>query len=281
LDAYAKNYARITNNPANYNVGYAQAQERNAEIERNRSTIADAALKTGRIDPQYLPAFMQIAQRHGHLETPEAITAASLADFGQYKNLLKSLEDSFIPGLGTETKNILKKGVSLIPGGTALTGLLAGGDTREKTLKALSGTARRLSDLGFEQDVRNFLSKESNHLSATEVEEILHPLSKEVSSKVSSLPDAGKIPSERREDRLQSFFGENITPDTSLLVMRDKLLDKGYSWETIRDALEADRRNLTAAQEREMAYIVQPPVQSLSHVFRGLFNFVDVLRGQK
>ena len=117
--------------------------------------------------------------------------------------------------------------------------------------------------------VRQKLAAE--HLSPTEVEERIHPLSKETASKLSSFQPAGKLPEKVKQQKLSSFFKDNITPGVSLLVLRDKLTkDKGYNWEeigpAIRDA-QLQGVKLTPEQNTEMTELeTQPPRDSLLNI---------------
>lgn len=279
LDAFAKNYATQHQDASKYQEGYNLALNQNAQAEQNRALVGQLAAATGKVDAKFLPQFLQMAQKHGGQANPESIVTATLPEFGEYKRLVQALDDQFYPGIGTSLKGTAAKAAGHALGVPLLGQLVAGGDTREKALHALSGTARKLADMGFEQDVRNKLASE--HLSPTEIQEVLKPLPKDQLARVGSFSDASKVPQPDREQKLSSFIKDVVKPDTSLLVLRDKLMNKGYSWEDIGNAMEANRQNFTVSQDAEMAQIAQPPVQSLTHLFRGWLNWVDILRGNK
>lgn len=279
LDAFATNYAKQHQDPSRYQEGYNLALNQNAQAEANRNLVGQLAAATGKVDAKLLPQFLQMAQKHGNQANPESIVTATLPEFGEYKRLVQALDDQFYPGIGSELKRGAIKGAAGLAGVPLLGKLIEGGDTREKALNALSGTARKLAEMGFEQDVRNKLASE--HLSPTEIQEVLKPLPKDQLAKINTFPDASRVPQVDREPKLSSFVKENVKPDTSLLVLRDKLMNKGYSWEDIGAAMEENRQNFTVSQDAEMAQIAQPPIQSLTNLFRGWLNWVDILRGNK
>jgi SOS response regulatory protein OraA/RecX len=279
LDAFAKNYAAQHQDPSRYGEGYAIAQKRNEEAGINRNLVGQLAASTGKVDAKLLPQFLQLAQKHGAEANPESVVTATLPEFGEYKRLVQSLEDQFYPGVGTSLREPAIKAASTLAGMPILGKMVEGGDSREKALKSLSGTAKKLAEMGFEQDVRNKLASE--HLSPTEIQEVLKPLPKEQLARLNSLPDASKVSQADREKHLSAFIKDNVKPDTSLLVLRDKLMNKGYSWEDTAEAMEENRKNFTISQDAEMAQVSQPPIQSLTNLFRGWLNWVDILRGNK
>lgn len=277
-DAFARNYATQLGNPAAYQEGLKTAVERDNLALAQREIIRARANEIG-VSAQELPEFMQLAQRYGHLKNPEEILTSAKRDFEKYRNLKTTLDKALYPGF---TKEAARKGIA----GAGLIGsMLAGGPTREDALKRLDPVVKDLVDLGFEPQVRQKLAQES--LSPTEVEERIHPLTKQAESSLKTFPEAKGLSVERREKDLSDFFSKNVTPDTSLLVLRHKLWnDKGYDWQeigpSIRRAEMEKGLRLTPAQRTEMSELeTQPPRQSLIDVFSDWGRWIDYIRGNK
>ena len=97
-----------------------------------------------------------------------------------------------------------------------------------------------------------------------------------------------KAPKEMKamQNRLSSFFKNNVNNDTSLLVLRHKLWnDKDYDWRQIGPAIrEAMSKGLKLnhAQLSELTELeTQPPRQSIADVFADWGRWQDKIKGVK
>ena len=90
------------------------------------------------------------------------------------------------------------------------------------------------------------------------------------------------------KEGLVDFLKENVTSDTTLLGIRDKLWnEKDYDWRQIASAMQEAQTGknalkLSPDQRAEVTQIqTQAPNQSLSDVFSEWGRWMDYLRGQK
>jgi hypothetical protein len=222
------------------------------------------------IPSEELPAFMQLGQRHKNAKTLDDWVRATDRDYKEYRNLSKSLDSKTYPGV--------------------IRGLLGGPSVREGRLKELDATVKRLVNMGFEPQVREKLSSATSGLSPAEIEERIHPFSDETKIELSKLPSQGPLlQSEKnlgkKEEQVKEFIQKNVTNDTSLLALRNRLWqDKGYDWKRISKIMNEalDPQKLTAAQTNELGILeTEPPRQSLNYIFRDIGNFLNATKGQK
>ena len=273
INAQSKQYAQTTGTGLQ---GYNEMQQnllnRN-EIALQQRKMAEAkALEIG-VPKDEIPQFMQIGQRHKNAATFDDWVKSTERDFKEYRNLSKSLDKDIYPGF--------LRGVT---------------GERPERLNRLDKTVDRLVDLGFEQEVRQKLSKPEAGLSPTEVEERIHRLSPETSRALNSLPSGGQGGGQfksaktesNQDDQVRDFLRKNITPNTSLLVLRDKLWNKNYDWQRaaqlINDVVSEPsvQGKLTAAQQNELGTIdTEAPRQSMNYIFSGWGNFLNAFKGQK
>lgn len=215
-----------------------------------------------------IPAFMQLGQKHQNAKTFDDWARSTNRDYREYKNLSKSLDSVIYPGITR--------------------GVLFGPSVRESRLKEIDNTVKRLVNLGFEPEVRSKLSESG--LSPAEVEERIHPFSRETKIELQKLPHQGPaFQSEeslsKKEEKLKDFMQKNVTNDTSLLALRNRLWqDKGYDWKRIAKVMNEaiDPSRLTAAQTNELGILErEPPRQSLQRIFRDWGSFLQAAKGQR
>jgi hypothetical protein len=159
---------------------------------------------------------------------------------------------------------------------------LSGGKDRETEVRRLRPVIDNLVKKGYEPIVRDKLAKLD--LSRTEIEDLIHPMSNELSSKIGSLPKASADP-EKNEAILADFMKKNLG-DGSLLVLRHKLMkEKGYDWQQTSKAFEkAVGKGLPVNQSQATElteFTSQPPRDSLVDIFSDWGRFVDYLQGAK
>lgn len=223
------------------------------------------------------------AQGVNEKEMPYATQMAQLQTSNDPNQVIKNVR------LGLDEFRQLKK-IS-VPGGTRATvralggpigNILAGTESREKALGRIHPVAQRLIEKGYDPIVREYLANLG--LSPTEIQESIRPLSKEFTSKLSSLPPPSKNFSANQE-RLSDFMFKNVKPEDSLLVMRNKLWkDKNYDWRQINDAFAEAREKglqLSAEQDRELAELSTPPRESLLDIFYDWGRIGDKILGRK
>lgn len=290
IDKESADYARAMNDPNAYQVKQAQLINENQIAENQRAVLEDMALKAG-IKPDELSLFM-IAGSKFDPRNPSEWLNNTTREYAKVKNFFNSLEKAFIPGIGSA---------------------LLGRD-REKTLNRLINPVQNLVKEGFEKQARQFLSK--NYLSPTEVEGLIHPLSKEKIQALDKLP-SGFFPKETKETttkrgfaervkspfisyeealekapremevmqkRLTNFLKNNVDQDTSLLVLRDKLINKDYDWKQFGPALaqaQEEGLKLSPNQLAEITSLEQPPIQSLPDIFQSFDRVIQFIRGNK
>lgn len=249
--------------------GYNEMQQnllnRNAVTLQQRADLENKATNIG-VPAEDMSQFMQIAQKYNNAATMDDLVKFAQRDYREYKNLSKTLDKAYFPSILSR----LAAPGALVP-------------ERQESLKKLDNSVKRLVEMGFEQEVRQKLEKQQ--LSPTEVEERIHPMAESVRKDLNALPSSGKA---KDEKPLVDFLKKNIKPDTSLLVLRQKLWqDKGYDWNTIATAMneaisDPNAQPLTAAQQNEMTTVeTEPPRQSLSYIFRDMGNIFRALAGQQ
>ena len=281
IDNFAKNYAIQMGDPSEYQTGYQIALNQNKLAESSRNALGEQAVSTGKITQAELPEYMQLIQRYSHLNDLNEITTSATRDFEKYRNAKHKLDNAIFPGFA---RGALQKGAAGFAPSGLLLKYLAGGTKREQALKQIQPSVKDLINLGFEGDVRRKLASE--HLSPTEIEEIIHPLSPKQMADLKAFPSSEKVPEKIRQQKLSNFFLENVTPETSLLSLRHQLWnDKGYDWKSIGPSIrEAMTKGLqlTPQQQAEMGTVEgNPPIQSLTEIFRDWGRWIDYLRGSK
>lgn len=275
IQNFARNYAIQMGDPNAYEQGFNIATSLNQQARTSRTELAQRAQQELGVPQDEIADVTRILEKYGNLPNPDAIIQAARPEIGRFRNLKTKLDQAFVPGV---VSGIAQKG-----GFGVLGNLLTA--NRDKTLRELHGTVKELIDMGFEPMVRNKLASE--HLSPTEVEEAIHPLSKSTSAAINNFPSSSKIPADKRQDRISGFIKDTLkhSPDTSLLVLRHKLWDeKGYDWKEIANAINQPdiTSHLSDAQKAELLTVENdPPVQSLTDIFRGYGRWIDYLRGTK
>lgn len=290
INQQAEDYARAVNDPNAYQVRQAQLANQNQIAENQRAKLEDTALKAG-IKADELPQFMIAGSKFDPRNPSEWLNNTN-REFAKVKNFFNSLQKAFIPGVGSA---------------------LLGRD-REKTLNRLDKPVQNLIKNGYEKEVREFLA--DNYLSPTEIEERIHPLSKEKIQALDKLP-SGFFPKETKETttkrgftervkspfisyeealekapremevmqkRLTNFLKDNVDQDTSLLVLRDKLVNKDYDWRQFGPALaqaQEEGLKLSPNQLAEITSLEQPPLQSLPDIFQSFDRVLQFIRGNK
>lgn len=268
INAQAQQYAQSTGTGLE---GATQMQNflkgKNETALQQRALAEQKAADLG-VPQDEIPLFMQIGQKHQNAKTFDNWVRDTNRDFKEYKNLSKSLESATYPGF--------------------VRGLIAGPSVREGRLKQLDNTVKRLVDLGFEQEVRQKLT--TSGLSPTEVEERIHPFSPQTKMELQKLPSPrpnilSSQSASKNDEKLSEFLQKNVTPDTSLLALRQRLWqDKGYDWQKISAIMNQalDPNKLTTAQVNELGILErEPPRQSLSYIFNDWGNFLRTTKGEK
>lgn len=253
--------------PSKIPEGLQIGQSLNQTSEQAKKWFEDRAAGLG-ITKDEMPYFMQMAQSSSE-KNPEKLLIQTKRNFDQ----LRSLDNALVPGI---TRGVLQKTPGLIPM------LIAGTEPRSEALNRIQAPIDALVKAGQEPIVRKKLGELG--LSPTEVEERIHPPSKEFIAKLDNFPKPSKS-ADTREKMLIDFFDKNIQKGDSLLVMRNKLWkDKGYNWQEINSAMQkaiSQGLPLTTDQNTELVELSRPPRESLVDIFRNWDQFSGYLRGQK
>lgn len=233
---------------------------------------------------------MDYAATRPDLKTPQAVLGAAKKEFGQ-------IEKANVPGFWTA--------------------LTQGPEARAQALKNQTAVAQALKRAGREQEGRSTYAE--NGLSQTEINYLFNPPSAQTEKAIKELPD-GSLPKEtfkryfpeqqrsgavrpfqndyernlekhpkiveKQNERLEQFFRDNVTPSTSLLVLRDQLWNKGYDWRQIAQAFDRafpDANRLNTDQFSELTELHQAPLPSLSDLFSAGFlqRLSAVTQGKK
>ncbi len=297
IQSEAQNWAQNLNDPAQYDVALNRLNAQNQQAQAQISKLENLAEEQG-VSREDMPEFMQIGKNHNYMKDPNKWLLATKKDWTPYKNAKEQLSNAFVPGFWR--------------------GLVSSPEEREKSLNRLTNPVQTLLKLNpsLEGKIRNDLAGE--YLSPTEIEAQIHPLAEKTKSGLDNLPKGvfpkfevsfkGGYPEQKQNPfisyekavekapremqvmnkRLVNFFKQNVNPDTSLLVLRDKLWnDKDYDWRQISDALQEsttgkDGIRLTPSQKAELTELqTQAPKQSLSNVFSDWGRWIDYIRGNK
>lgn len=280
MQAYAERYANVMQTPEAYDQGFSQAQRINQERLQSRQALQQAAVAQG-ITPDEMPRFMQSATEFQELNDLPAIERAAVDKTKQIRNQKEALRNINAPGSYQNLGGIKQH---FIPGMTLFKALTSKGKERQEALKGYSSLVKNLVNEGEEPYVRETLAKEIG-LSPTEIEELIHPITEGILKNISKLPKGNQMNPKARKESLINFFRNNVGNDTSLLVLRDNLInEKGYDWKEILEAIHnafPDGNSLTKYQQAEESALAQPPIQSLSQLFSPTPNLRGFLRGQK
>jgi hypothetical protein len=289
IEAESKRYAAAVQDPNAFATRQAMLQNQNQEAGIQRQNLEQMALNA-KVPADELPRFMLVGSKFDTRNPAEWAQKTKQA-YKTVKSNDDKIEKAFIPGLGSA--------------------LL--GRNRDEALKRLEPTVKDQIRLGLEGDVREKLAE--NYLSPTEIEGLVHPIQTRTEKAVEKLPkgdflvgkpspyDMWGFPEQpkvsyeemleknperlqKSQEELKNFFIKNVNPDTSLLVLREKLWkDKGYDWRQIGPAIrkaEDEGLKLSQSQSTEMSDIeTQPPVQSLPDIFMDWGRVVQYLRGNK
>lgn len=276
---YAKNYALALNDPAAFQTGLSEAQNLNATRIAARQSIANEADAVG-IRPDEKQRFMQYATEVQDTNDPTKILRYARDKTLQLRNFKEALQKVDVPGayqkLGGPAQHF-------VPGMTLYKALTSKGEPRRKALEGYGELVRNIVNEGEEPFARETLANKG--ISPGEIEELIHPLSKQTAQNIEKLPRGNQLNPKARQDSLVNFFKGNVNNDTSLTVLRNYLVeDKNYSWEEVRDAVKSafpNAEKLTKYQSAELPNIAKPPIQSLSQIFGPTPNLPGFLRGQR
>lgn len=249
-------------------------------------------------DSEDLNDFMRMGQKYSNLQNPADWFEATKRDYDKFANVKSNFENAFVPGV--------------------LTGIYRGGMQRENDLDKLIPLAKPLVAQGKEAYVRNKLSDLG--LTRSEQEKVVNPLQPEIKSNIEKLPISFFEPEKMMEiataetamglprkkgfksyeevlgenpkiidqmnKKLTSFMENNITPNTSLLALRDDLMNKKYYdwrqvWDSLQAAQDSGKIQLSSTQQAELSELGQPPRDSVANIFRGWGNIVDFLKGAR
>lgn len=252
INSESERYAKALQDPSAYQVRQSQLQNSNIVATQQREALENAALKTGSVTADDLPRYMQIGSKFDPSNPSEWVQKTN-KEYQKIRGNDKKLANAFIPGLGS-----------------ALFGA-----NRDQALKRLIPTVQDYVQKGLEQEARNFLA--DNYVSPTEIESLIHPLSKEQEKAISSLPrgffpnqskkkadekmrssqlgqlvhedkspfisyDEALVTSPKELEKMQNilsdFFLKNVNKNTSLLGLRQKIWeDRDYDWRQIGPAI--------------------------------------------
>lgn len=275
--------------------------------DTNLRNFTQPKLKTN--NPEEINDFMLIGQRYDNLKNnPAAWYDATKRDFDAFMNSKTALDNSSIPGMG---KGQLRKGVreselkrldpivkNLVKYGkedyarNKLASLYLSPTEIEERIHPINSQSRKnietLPRAPYES-FENLPPTSFKELGSNVVSGIQSAITGKTSGKMlksyDELLESNPKIIDQSNQKLSSFLKNNISNDSSLLVLRDNLVNKkGYDWRQFSDALEMAQNNgleLTPRQEAELSGLTRPPVQSLPNLFNEWGNWIDYLRGNK
>ena len=179
IDQEAKKSAIAVGDPNFHGVRTNQLEKLNAIATNQRNILEDMATKAN-VPAEDLPRFMTIGSKFDPSNPSEWIQKTK-KEYDKVKSNDDKLERAFIP----DTPNNL-----------------FGGD-REKALKNLEPVVQDQVKRGLEQDTRKFLA--NKYLSATEIETLIHPLTKAKEQALNKLPK-GVFPANKAPSNKESEF---------------------------------------------------------------------------
>lgn len=282
INAEKARVAQFGGDPIRREAELAAANERN---QKNVKTLIDVAHDQG-IGDARIPEILAYAKTRPDLKNPIDIVGAAKKEFDQ-------ISKADIPGFYSN--------------------LTKGPEARQKAIERFTPVAQALKNSGREQEGRTSFAE--NGLSQTEINYLFNPPSQQTKNAVKNLPDGiwkkkgyfdkvgqflnspiettkervsgpssgtyeralEKHPKiiEKQNQQLENFFKDNVTPGTSLLVLRDQLWNKGYDWKQIADSFDRafpDKNRLNTDQFSELTELHAAPLPSLSDLFSAGFT---------
>lgn len=276
--------------------------------DTNLRNFVQPKLKTD--NPEEINDFMLIGQRYDNLKNnPSAWYDATKRDFDSFMDAKTSLENASIPGIGKGifrpgqreselkrlnpiVKNLVKYGkeeyarnklASLYLSPTEIEAQFhplnsQTNQTIEKLPKAPYESYEALPPTSFKELGQNILSGIGAQITGKTTGRMLKSYDELLESDPKII--------QQTTQKLADFLKNNINYDSSLLVLRDNLVNKkGYDWRQFYDALSlAEEQGLKINSDRqnaERAELTRPPIQSLPNLFNEWGNWIDYLRGNK
>jgi hypothetical protein len=280
----SQRYAKAVQDPAAASGRLATLENLNTIAQNQRKELENGAVASG-VSAGDLPRFMLVGAKFDPTNQSEWLQNTK-REYAKVRSADNALDTAFFPGIGNA---IL-------------------GSNRTQALKNLENPVQNLVKSGLEQETRKKLA--DNYLTPTEIESLIHPLTKEKIKALNELPK-GDFPADttlvrhrkpvmsyeetreknpqklkQQEETLANWFLKNVDNDTSLLSLRDPLFRKGdYDWRQIGPAIRQAEQmglKLNPDQTREMAHLeTQAPYQSLPEIFQDWDRFKKFLRGNK
>lgn len=275
--------------------------------DTNLRTFAQPKLKTD--NPEEINDFMLIGQRYDNLKNnPSAWYDSTKREFDKYMNSKTALDNASIPGIGKGIfrpgqreselkrldpiiKNLIKYGKEDYARSRLASLYLSPTEIEERIHPITTEVKQSIEKLprapfeSFESSPPTSLKEfGSNVLSGIKAQITGKTTGKMLKSYDELLETNPKI-IDQSNQKLASFLKNNLSNDSSVLVLRDNLINKkGYDWRQFPDALQIAQENgleLNDRQEAELSGLTRPPVQSLPNLFNEWGNWIDYLRGKK
>jgi len=306
MDAESKRYAAALQDPNAYSTRMAQLQAQNQEANIQRGVLEKMA-SDNHVSPDELGKFMNVGSQFD-TRNPSEWLEKTKRKFKDVQRVDKSLERTFIPGvgagmLGTNREQAIK---NLIP------------DVQKKVQAGLENETREflannyLTPTEIEETIHPTTQSQIKNLQKlpkgvfppatratwSDVGNALNPFSEKGFKEpylganrtpfISYEEAREKAPEHLQEmqNRLASYFLENVDNNTSLLPLRYKLWkEKDYDWRQIGPAIQQAEQmglKLNDSQRAEMADInTQAPYESLPEIFQSFDRFWMMMRGNK
>lgn len=308
IDAESERYAKALNDPTAYGLRQTQLNNLNLAAQQQRKDLEQYALDTG-ITNKDLSRFMIVGSKFDP-RNPVEWMDKTRREFQAVKSNDDKLQKAFIPGIGnalfgTKRDEELKK---------------LGPTVRDQVARGLEDDTREflaenyLTPTEIEELIHPLTPQKEKALSklpkgffpakesAFNPFENLNKIGINTFGQVN--PSKGKLTPKENEfisyeealerapeelkiiqNQLSDFFSKNVDPDTSLLVLRQALVDRDYDWRQIGPALRQavdNGLNLTQRQSTELSDLeTQPPYQSLPDIFKDWDRIPNYIRGNK
>jgi len=263
VQEFAQRYA--LGDPSKYKEGLDIARNMNSGAVQNleyfRGRLGDIGIK-----PNEMPYAVQIAQK-SDIKDPEKL----LTHVKREMEDIRQMDNIVIPGLMNQAMRIATSG--WLPGPPM--------QTRHQAQSKYQPLIDRMIEKGYEPIVREKLAAAG--FSPTEIEERIHPVTKQVASNLDSIPLASKD-KESNINKIEDFILRNSQNQSLLALRRQLVKSKKYDWKDINQALQramSKGLKLSTDQDKELAEFAQPPRDSLMDAWFGSGRIPGLLRGEK
>lgn len=258
------------------NFGRTEIERIDQQTQQKIKDWENAAIDRG-IESDELPLFMRLSKKFRDAPTLTEGVDRSFRSFKAIKQTLDSFDKIILP----KGPFARKYGEQKLLGGV-VGELTYGSRTRDEVLDSIAKPVQNLVNIGLEDQARKKLV--TLGLTPTEIEETIVPARNELKEKIYNFPSSKGMNEKKEIEMLTRFLEQNLSPNDSLLVIRDRLVNKGYDWKNFSPALNnfINKKGYQLSprqQAEEISFREEPPRQSLAGIMKA--GILDFLEGAK